>query len=153
MGDTPIDLALWNEEVPEEIFRFLWNKDLILEEIDDDLGTTRLHRIVERGFIRSLQEIILKEKNSAGSYFEYIQNGELGFQSRIRKADRIWVRDEDGDTLFHTAARKGNLEILQMLYLYDPKFYEAHNEEGISGIELMNLELKAKFTNWLIFQG
>ncbi|GAB5411709.1 MAG: hypothetical protein ChlgKO_08230 [Chlamydiales bacterium] len=150
-GDTPVDLALWNENATEEVFRFLWKKELKLEEIDD-LGATRLHRIVERGFIRSLEEIILKEKNSTDSYLEYIQDRELGFQSQIRKKDRIWVRDENGDTLFHTAARTGHLEALQILYSYDPKFYEAHNEEGKSGIELMNLGLKAEFTNWLIFQ-
>ncbi len=150
-GYTPIDLALWNDDLPEEIFMFLWKEDLPLTQFDED-GTTYMHQMIERGFKRPFEEVMNREKNSPKSYLTYLQNREIGVRRNARVEDRLWVRDENGETLFHTAAKKGDLKILKALYEYDKEFYDAVDNHERTGIELMSLSLKMEFTNWMLFR-
>lgn len=147
-GVTPLDLALMDDNLPEEVFQFLWKKDHSLTEKDRE-GTTHLHRIVERGFRRSLEEVINIARNSAKNFLEYTQMREIGLRNGGWIKDHLWVCDENENTLFHIAAQNGWLEILKDLYTYDRNFFDAKNKEGKTGIELMSLSQKMEFSNWL----
>ena len=140
-GFTPIDTILVSDLDRPEWERILgkliqWEEDFLLstplpENIYGESNkSTYMHRIVEKGYKTLTAGLLLRQKKER-PLLEFMQERERGMKhGKPRRENLTELRDGNGNSIMHTAGRRGDNLMMQVLCNIAPELLKTENNDG-----------------------